>query len=124
MRVIRTARFIVGAILFLSSSAGLLGYPSDAPTWYRCLRYGEKACPESLATLSQMNVDPTKLWNVGLLLLGLALLVPNSWWRLAARGRPEPVVDHPRPEPDARRLKLVVWDCCKGYVGILNQSNH
>jgi hypothetical protein len=87
MRILRPLRVIVGTILFLSSALGLLGFPSDAPTWYRCVRFGGKACPENMPVVAVTTPDPSKVWNVGLLLLGLALLVPNSWQRLLSRHR-------------------------------------
>jgi hypothetical protein len=93
MRVGRSLKIAGGAILSVSGIAGLLGYPSDAPTWYRCIKYGRAACPDSLASLSAMSVDPTKVWNIAFLLMGLALFIPGSWWRLIGSRRFRSLVD-------------------------------
>lgn len=107
----RILRRIIGAILFLSSALGLLGFPSDAPTWYRCLRFGGKACPENMPAI---NVDPQKAWNVGLLLLGLTLLVPGSWWRLLPRRTAE---SHAAAPPKLERNAPVVLNGFEFYPG-------
>ncbi len=78
--MLRRVRKVFGAILLLSSCLGLLGLPGDIPTWYRCVRFGGTHCPNTLR-ISMPTVGGSLLLNVALLLVGVFLLIPQSWWK-------------------------------------------
>ena len=79
---------MVGGLLWISSALGFLGFPSDAPTWYRCIR-GTAPCPDSLSKIA--TADPATVWNVALFGLGTLLLVLPL--RLRPRRQLEPTTE-------------------------------
>jgi hypothetical protein len=82
LRLVRVVKIVCGLGLAVSGALFLVGLPGDIPTWYRCIRYQQ--CPESFA-LSWPLFDDRTLWNAAVLLLGLALLLPDSLWRSIGR---------------------------------------
>ena len=82
----RFIRRLFASLLVASSAVGLLGYPADAPTWYRCIS-GLKPCPDSLVNLPV--IDAAKVWNLTILIVGVLLLIPPPWTR-SKRRRLEP----------------------------------
>ena|SRR5438445_6316385 len=79
---------IFGFLFTLSGALGLGGLPADIPTWYRCLTRGGYNCLVGpLGWPSPFpSPDARLVWNVMFLLVGLALLFPNTTGRLFRNG--------------------------------------
>lgn len=116
--VIWWAKKIIGGLLLASSCFSLAGLPGDIPTWYRCARYGGAYCPAT-SPLAMPSLDWSLLLKLVMLLVGIALLVPSSWWEYVKGAREmrrfieslqfqSPVVmQRPQGEPDRQVLMVL-----------------
>jgi hypothetical protein len=75
-------RTVGGILLDASGLCGLLGLPQDFGTWYRCVQSVGATCPLDWSMIGRLPaMDAGTGWNLLLLIVGTALLIPTASWR-------------------------------------------
>src|SRR2546427_621240 len=68
----------------LYAIAQAVGMPTNLLVWWRCHRYRGSACDPFVAAVKQLPTMPVldvwRIFNIGLFLVCVALLLPSSLW--------------------------------------------